>query len=64
MSKKKKMQVEVQVDDRTPLQRLADDWKTKRQKLSPYITERGVMRGGLSISGQEKARKILSDYGL
>ena len=67
MAKKKKpalLQIQRQVDDRTPIQRLQADWKTDRKKLSPYITERGVMRGGLGLSDQAKARKIIEDYGL
>jgi hypothetical protein len=51
------------VDDRTPEQRLKDDWPSKHRQIAPYITMLGKVRGGLRPSQIKEAERILKSYG-
>jgi len=49
--------------DMTPQQALSQDWPRKHKVLAPYITENGLVRGGLKPTDQKIAKEILKRYG-
>lgn len=51
------------IDDRTPEQRLRDDWAKGHRAIAPFITIKGEIRGNLRPSQIEQAKKLLKGYG-
>ena len=55
--------VNVPKDDRTPEQRLKDDWPARHKVIAQYITELGKIRTGLVPSQIKEAKRIRKQYG-